>query len=207
MSTIAARAHSGVSLSAPAVRRPAKPAQAARRKPGWLGRLGRLALRRPGRALIMLLFMAVSGAILANALFFQKARHPAPMISAPSAPAPARHAVRSEQPAIQAAPTQTSPTLGTPAQTGGAPMPPARPTELTQPAREAQPREATPRPPAPVSNAARSAPAASAPVARAPAPPRDPIADLINGADIRPPADVRPVAQARPAQPRRGVEN
>jgi hypothetical protein len=44
-------------------------------------------------------------------------------------------------------------------------------------------------------------------VARAPAPPRDPIADLINGADIRPPADVRPVAQARPAQPRRGVEN
>ncbi len=101
MSTIAARAHSGVSLSAPAVRRPAKPAAAARRKPGWLGRIGRLALRKPGRALAMLLFAALSGAILANALFFQKARHPAPMISAPSAPAPARQAVRTEPPAAQ----------------------------------------------------------------------------------------------------------
>lgn len=204
MSTIAARAHSGVSLSAPPVRRPAKPATAARSKPGWLGRVGRLALRKPGRALVMLLFMTISGAILANALFFQKARHPAPMISAPSAPAPARQAVRSEPPATPSATLQAAPT-----QTGGTPMPPARPTELVQPAREAQPREAAPRPPAAVTNVARSAPASApaAPVARAPAAPRDPIADLINGADIRPPAEIRPVSQTRPAQPRRGAEN
>lgn len=207
MSTIAARAHSGVSLSAPAIRRPAKPSHSARSKPGVLGRLGRLALHKPGRALVILLFVAVSGAILTNALFFQKARHPAPMISAPSAPAPARHAVRSEQPAVQSAPLQTGPTSA-PAPGGAAPIPPTRPAELAQPAREALPRETAPRPPAPVTTAARPVPTSTpAPAARAPVPARDPIADLINGADMRPPADIRPVAQARPTQPRRSVEN
>ena len=48
--TMAARAHSGASLSAP-VRR----AQASRRKAGWFARLSRLAGRRPGRALVFLL--------------------------------------------------------------------------------------------------------------------------------------------------------
>jgi hypothetical protein len=69
------------------------------------------------------------------------------------------------------------------------------------------PREAVARPPAAVTNVARTAPV-SAPAARASAPaPRDPIADLINGADIRPPAEVRGVAQARSSNPRRSAEN
>ena len=199
MSTIAARAHSGVSLSAP-VRRPAQPSS---RKPGWLGRLGRVALRKPGRALVMLLFVAISAAILANALFFQKARHPAPMISAPTTSLAPRQAVRSESPVSQPA---TAPAALVPP--SAAPMPPSRPTELTQPAREAQPREAAPRPPAAVTSVARTAPvAAPAPAPRAVATPRDPIADLINGAVIRPPGEIRSAAQARPAQPRRGAEN
>lgn len=49
--TMAARAHSGASLSAP-VRR----AQAARRKTSWLGRVARVAGKRPGRALVILAF-------------------------------------------------------------------------------------------------------------------------------------------------------
>ena len=49
--TMAARAHSGASLSAP-VRR----AQPARRKTSWLGRVARVAGKRPGRALVLLAF-------------------------------------------------------------------------------------------------------------------------------------------------------
>lgn len=199
MSTIAARAHSSVSLSAP-VRRAAPSAPPARRKAGWLGRVGRLALRRPGRALMFLLFAGVAAMILANALLLQQARHPAPMVSAPSgSPAP-RQAMRSETPAspVQAQPA-TTPTSGV-----AAPIPPTRPIDLSQ-----SPREAGARPPAAVTNVARTAPAPTpAPAARASAPaPRDPIADLINGADIRPPAEVRGVTQARSSNQRRSAEN
>jgi hypothetical protein len=58
-----------------------------------------------------------------------------------------------------------------------------------------------------VTNVPRSA-AAPAPRAgpRARSPPRDPIADLINGADIRPPAEIRGGGQ-RSAAVRRPVEN
>ncbi|WP_156367137.1 hypothetical protein, partial [Bosea thiooxidans] len=66
--TMAARAHSSASLSAP-VRR----AQPARRKTTWLGRLGRGVGRRPGRALLLLAFGVVAAAIVVNALMFQKA--------------------------------------------------------------------------------------------------------------------------------------
>jgi hypothetical protein len=74
MSTIAARAHSGSTLSAP-VRRAAP----IRRKTSWLSGLARTVRRRPGRALLVLSFAGVAGAILLNAVLFQKARHPAPM--------------------------------------------------------------------------------------------------------------------------------
>lgn len=197
MSTIAARAHSSVSLSAP-VRRAAPSAPPARRKAGWLGRVGRLALRRPGRALIFLLFAGVATVILANALLLQQARHPAPMVTAPSgSPAP-RQAMRSATPAA-AVPAQPA---ANPAPGVAAPIPPMRPLDLSP-----SPREAVARPPAAVTNVARTAPA-SAPAARASAPaPRDPIADLINGADIRPPAEVRGVAQARSSNQRRSAEN
>ncbi|MFJ5370725.1 hypothetical protein ACIPIA_16050, partial [Bosea sp. CER48] len=80
---MAARARTGASLSAP-VRR----AQPARRAPSRLGRISRMVGRSPGRALLFLAFGIVVCAILANALMFQKARHPAPMLSAAPASPP-----------------------------------------------------------------------------------------------------------------------
>jgi len=195
MSTIAARAHSGASLSAP-VRRAPKP----RRKTSWFAGLVRAALHRPGRALVLLVFACASVMILANALLLQKARHPAPMVAAPAQPAPIRAVERRvEQPAVMAEPGPSS--AGAPA--SAAPLPPARPSDLPQHARET-----AVRPPAAVTNVPRTAAApAPAPVeARRTAPARDPIADLING-DMRPPGEIRGVAQARSAASRRSAEN
>jgi hypothetical protein len=39
------------------------------------------------------------------------------------------------------------------------------------------------------------------------APARDPIADLLNGGDLRPPADVKGAASRSAAAPRRSAEN
>ncbi|WP_293806870.1 hypothetical protein [uncultured Bosea sp.] len=179
--TMAARAHSGASLSAP-VRR----AQATRRKTSWFGRIARVAGKRPGRALVLLAFGLVSVAIVANALMFQKARHPAPMLSS-STPVSQPRATAERRAEPTPAPV-SAPAVEAPAQPV---RPPARPSDLSQ---TQQAREAQPRPPAPVPAAPRAAaPAAPAPAARAaaaPAPARDPIADLING-DLRPPADVK----------------
>lgn len=195
MSTIAARAPSSPKLSAPVRRAAPQP----RRKTSWFGRVARMAVQRPGRAFVLLVFAGVSAAILANALILQKARHPAPMISAPSQTPPARQVERrAEQPSATGAAASTAATP-TPA-----PLPPSRPSDLSQ-----QARESVVRPPAAVTSVPRSAAApAPAPATRsAAAAPRDPIADLINGADIRPPAEVRGVAQARSAAPRRSAEN
>jgi hypothetical protein len=205
MTTIAARAHSSASLSAPVRRAAPQP----RRKSTWLGRLGRMAAHRPGRALVLLVFAAVTVAIMANALMLQKARHPAPMIAAPSQQAPARQAARTEQPAAVNGVNQAPLAAG-----NAAPLPPSRPVDLSQSAREASARdvpvretstrETAPRPPAGVTSVQRSAPApAAAPRAAA----RDPIADLINGADIRPPAEIRGAAPPKSAAVRRGAEN
>lgn len=195
--TIAARAHSNATLSAPAKR--TRPARAGA---SWLSRLLRTMARRPGRALILLLFSAVAAAIMVNALMFQKVRHPAP-IAAASTTQPARTVERRvEQPVPAIA--QPQPQAQPQPVTGAAPHPPMRPADLPPAARESQPR-----PPAGVTSVPRSAAAplaAPAPAARAAAP-RDPIADLINGAEIRPPAEIRGVAAARPAQPRRSAEN
>lgn len=201
MSTIAARAHQGPSLSAPVRRAAPLP----RRKMSWLGRVARMALQRPGRALVLVVFAGVSAAILANALILQKARHPAPMISAPSvAPSQTPSARQAERRAEQPASSSNATATMTPTP---APLPPSRPNDLAQQAREAQPREAVTRPPAAVTNVPRTAAAqAPAPAARAAAP-RDPIADLINGGDIRPPADVRGVASTKSSAPRRSAEN
>lgn len=182
--TMAARAHSGASLSAP-VRR----AQPARRKPSWLGRIARIAGHRPGRALVLLAFGLVSIAIVANALMFQKARHPAPMLSSPTPVSqPRATAERRAEPA-------PAPAVEAPA---AQPVrPPARPNDLSQ---ASQAREAQPRPPAPVAAAPRAAQPAAAPAPRAAAAPvRDPIADLINGGDLRPPADVRAAGRSAAA--------
>ncbi len=200
MSTIAARAHSHATLAAP-VRRPAQP----RRAPAsLLQRIGRIVGRRPGRTLLLLLFSAVAVAILVNAMLFQKARHPAPIISAPSSTVSQRQTGhRQESPA--ATPSVAQPAATATVSPTSAPLPPSRPNDL-QGAREAS----APRPPAPVTSIPRTTPVAAAP-APAPAPTRsaaarDPIADLINGQDFRPPAEIRGGA-ARPAAPRRAVEN
>jgi hypothetical protein len=188
--TIAARAHSSATLTAP-IKRPLK----SRRPATPLARIGRLVGARPGRAVLLLLFSAVAVAILVNAMLFQKVRHPAPIISAPVSSAPQRQAERrQETPFVAPAPAATSPTA--------APLPPSRPSDLAHGAREA----AAPRPPAAVSSVPRAAPVAAAPAPARSAAARDPIADLINGADFRPPAEIRGGA-ARPAPARRAVEN
>ncbi|POR48028.1 hypothetical protein [Bosea psychrotolerans] len=185
--TIAARARSGSTLTAP-IKRAAPP----RRKAPWLSRIWRAVGRRPGRAFVLLVFTAVAAAILANAMLLQKVRHPAPILSAPMQGPYARSVERR---------TETPPAAVTPAaqpasaSTQGF-VPPARPSDLTQLIRETT----QPRPPAAVTNVPRTAPAtaahAPAPVTRSAAM-RDPIADLINGGDIRPPADIR---GAKPSQ-------
>lgn len=186
--TIAARARSSASLSAPARR-----AAPARRRTPLLAQLLRSVARRPGRALVLLVFGAVSVAILANALLLQRARHPAPMAAAPAPArmAPARGGEDRVEPPAAVAPAPAPATPMT--------LPPARPSDLSQNARESAPQ----RPPAAVTNVPR---AAAAPAAAArPAPARDPIADLINGADLRPPGEIRGVAAARST--RRSAEN
>lgn len=171
--TLAARARTDATLSMP-VRRPA----GRRAAPSMPARLLRWFARRPGRGLLVLLFAAVSVLIVLNAVLFQKGRHPAPMLSPPSQSA-ARPA---EQRRVE------TPVVTEPAPAPQAVMPPARPGTLAPAAREA-----APRPPAPVAPAqprqAQAAPARPTPAAQPAA--RDPIADLINGADIRPPADIR----------------
>lgn len=195
--TMAARAPSGASLSAPVRRKP----QAARRQTSWLGRIGRAIERRPGRALLLLVFGAVSTVIVSNALMMQKVRHPAPMLSAPAAPQRATAERRAESVPAQAGGTTPVP--------GSQPLlPPARPDDI---ARLLGARDGAPRPPAPVTGAAQpraAQPAAApAPAPRAAAAPRDPIADLINGNDLRPPADVRGAAGRSAAAPRKTADN
>jgi hypothetical protein len=182
--TLAARARSDATLSMPPRR-----ASAGRRQPSASGRLMRWLGRRPGRALVILLFTAVAAAITLNALLFQKVRHPAPMLSAPSAsPAPARAVERrADLPPVQ---SEAQPTAPQPVPTQQEILPPARPGSLSQ----AQ-REAAPRPPAAVAPAPRTAPQPA--TAARPASVRDPIADLINGGDLRPPAEVRAPAPRR----------
>lgn len=144
---------------------------------------------------MILTFGGIAGSILLNALLFQNARHPAPIASAPeTSQTPRSVERRAETPAMTpSAPVSPDAPAAVPT---SAPMPPARPSDFSLPVRETQIR-----PPAAVTNVPRTAaaPAAPAPAARAAAP-RDPIADLINGGDLRPPADIR---GARSASARR----
>ncbi|MEN5083535.1 hypothetical protein ABE438_13720, partial [Bosea sp. TWI1241] len=81
--TLAARARTTATLAVPPRRASAtkrgKRSLAARIL-SWLG-------RRPGRGLVVVLFLATAVAIVMNALLFQTARHPAPLLSAAPAPA------------------------------------------------------------------------------------------------------------------------
>ncbi|SFB93284.1 hypothetical protein SAMN05428997_10341 [Bosea sp. CRIB-10] len=176
--TLAARARSDATLSMP-VRRPA----GRRAAPSMPGRLLRWFGRRPGRGLLVLLFAAVSVLIILNAVLFQKGRHPAPMLSPPQSAARPAEQRRVEAPAV-AEPVS-------PAAAPQAVMPPARPGTLAPAARDAAPRPPAPVAAAPQPRQAQAAPAPARPAPAAQPAARDPIADLINGADIRPPADIR----------------
>lgn len=205
--TIAARSHQNATLAAPVRRAP----QPRRASPSRLQRLGGLVGRKPGRAVMLLLFAALAVAILLNATLFQKARHPAPILSSQTG-ATQRPVERRQEPAA-------TPAASAPASPVSAPLPPSRPSDLVPSPREAAAREAAarestaresaaPRPPATVAGVARTAPAAApAPAPVRSAAMRDPIADLINGADLRPPAEIRGVAPARTSVTRRTVEN
>lgn len=155
------------------------------RKSGLLLALVRPLLRRPGRTLLVGLALGAGGTILANALFFQKARHPSPFLAAP----------RGAESRTAAASGPNAPR----AETVAAATPPARPESLESLIRET----AIARPPATVPQAgapARQTVREAAPTPReAPrikdnatreAAPRDPIAELIMKGDARPPADV-----------------
>ncbi len=190
--TLAARARPDATLSMPPRR------AAGRRQTSVLARLARWFSRRPGRAFIVLLFTAAAAAIVLNALVFQKTRHPAPMLSAPAAAPAAR---RAETPAVQ--PPQASPAQQ-------AVLPPARPGDLAP----GSAREAAPRPPTAVAptqgssrHQAQPAPAAATRPAPQQAAARDPIADLINGSDLRPPAEIRGTPAAKAAARRAAAEN
>lgn len=199
--TMAARARNGASLSAP-VRRSQQPVR--RKSTPWIARLLRSAAQRPGRALIFLAFGLASAAIVTNALMFQKARHPHPMVTyAPAGEAPrATQPVRRSEaaPEAPAAPLQALPSQSLPASNTLPALPPTRPSDLSQAPAQ---RESAPRPPAAVSAVARTPAPAAAPAVQRPAPVRDPIADLINGGDMRPPAEVG----SRQSAPRRGTTN
>lgn len=201
--TIAARSHSGSSISSASLAAPVRRVPQPRRAPvSPMKRIGRLVGRKPGRAFMLLLFSAVAVAIMVNAMLFQKARHPAPIISSPATATPAsRQAERRPEPA---ATPPAAPTAAASASPTTAPLPPARPSALASTSKET----AAPRPPAAVTSIPRTAPAAAA----APAPARtaaarDPIADLINGTDFRPPAEIKGAGPAKAASPRRTVEN
>lgn len=179
--TMAARARTGASLSAP-VRRP----QQAARRPStpWIARVLRSAAQRPGRALIFLGFGIASVAIVTNALMFQKARHPHPMVTYAPAAEPSRAAAPMRRTDTPAAAVE-APAASLEAQPSLPALPPTRPSNLSQ-----TQRDAAPRPPAAVAAVARAPAPAAAPAAQRPAAARDPIADLLNGGDLRPPAEV-----------------
>lgn len=120
-------------LSAPA--RPRKPQQ----KSSGAKAFARMALlRRPGRTLAAVVFAGVLCGIAANALFFQTARHPAPIFHGPVIARPAQ----------PVAPPMPIP-VPAPAAVASTPAPPPRPSEkvaaLQPPAAPAAARGAEPK--------------------------------------------------------------
>lgn len=126
--------------------------------------------------------LALATAIILNALVFQKARHPAPFLTAArNTETRATGAQEQKQPA-----GNTGPAAPATAAAGNAAItPPARPANLEALIRET----AIVRPPAtvPAGPAPRAVPRD---VTQRDAAPRDPIAELIMSGDARPPAPV-----------------
>lgn len=133
--------------------------------------ISRSLMRRPRRTLMIGLGMAAATTIILNALFFQQARHPAPLMSSSR---------QSESAAAHATPAQATDVRSVAAP---AVAPPARPANLETASRET----------ASVKPVAATSASAVRPASREvprDTSPRDPIAELIMNGDVRPPADV-----------------
>ena len=90
---------------------PARSRQPRKNSPGALALAGAAVMRKPGRTLAGVVFAGLLCGIVANALFFQTARHPAPIFHGPVI-------ARAAHPA-------------TPPMPAAIPMPPQRPLEKT----------------------------------------------------------------------------
>jgi hypothetical protein len=88
---------------------PARSRTQSKKSPGALALAGAAVLRKPGRMLAVVVFAGALCGIVANALFFQTARHPAPIFHGPVVARPAHPA--------------------TPPMPAAIPMPPQRPLE------------------------------------------------------------------------------
>ncbi len=88
---------------------PARSRQPGKKSGGALALAGAAVLRKPGRMLAVVVFAGALCGIVANALFFQTARHPAPIFHGPVVARPAHPA--------------------TPPMPAAVPMPPQRPLE------------------------------------------------------------------------------
>ena len=90
---------------------PARQRRAPQRGGGVIARAGAVLLRKPGRTLAVVVFTGILCGIAANALFFQTARHPAPIFHGPVIARPALPVSAPVPPAV--------------------PLPPQRPLEKT----------------------------------------------------------------------------
>ena len=94
---------------------PARQRRAPQRGGGVIARAGAVLLRKPGRTLAVVVFTGILCGIAANALFFQTARHPAPICHGPVIARPAL-------PVSAPVPSAVPPAV---------PLPPQRPLEKT----------------------------------------------------------------------------
>lgn len=209
-----------VSISAMDRRNPdAAPAALSRpksKKPFWKRALCSMR-RRPGKAAMLMLCTVACSAIAVNALYLQNARHPSPFLAGDSASTGRGIASAPELPPMRPAELGPSRDAGRTSPVREAAAPAKEPSGTRVAAsrelvlQDPILREMAQRQPQPVASA--SAPekrvVAAAPKAVAPSPApaaapvassaaRDPIAELINGGDHRPPAEIRGTNPVRP---------
>ena len=114
---------------------PPRPRHVPQKGGGPAARAGTLLLRKPGRTLAIVVFAGMLCGIAANALFFQTARHPAPIFHGPVIARPAHPVTVPVQPAIPLPPQR-------PLEKSAVPLPPAAPAALAAPrAVEAAPKD------------------------------------------------------------------
>ena len=185
---------------------PVAHARPKRKKPFWK-RMLRAMRRRPGKSAMLALCTVACSAIAVNALYLQKVRHPSPFLAGePTLTGRSLAAV----PELQLPPMRPA-DLGPSRDAARETFTPRESANREAVLRDPILREMAQRQPQPVP--ATAAPekrvVAAAPKAAAPSPPpavpavapgvaRDPIAELINGGDHRPPAEIRGTNPVRP---------